>query len=142
MSRRNIQLAKIHIARQQLAMDEDSYRAMLQRIAGVRSAADLNPLQARFVLAELERMGFVPHTSPKSKGKPRNMDASAMPKMMNKVEALLTDMELPWAYADGIAKQMFGIERCAWIRNQNQLKALIAALYNRQKKLKKTKEGL
>lgn len=137
MSRRNVQLAKIHIARQQLGMDEDSYRDMLQRVAGVRSAADLNPSQAHAVLAELQRMGFAPRPTKKSQGKPHNLNAQSMPAMMTKVEALLADMQLPWAYADGIAKQMFGIERCAWIRKESQLKALIAALYNRQKKTQK-----
>lgn len=141
MSRRNTQLAKIHIARQQLGMDDESYRAMLQRVAGVRSAAALNPSQAAAVLAELQRMGFAPKPTPKSQGKPHNMDARAMPIMMKKVEALLADMALPWAYADGIAKQMFGIERCAWIRKESQLKALIAALYNRQKKTQKGAGG-
>lgn len=140
MSRRNTQLAKIHIARQQLGMDDESYRAMLQRVAGVRSAAALNPTQTAAVLAELQRMGFAPKPGPRNRGKPHNMDTLAMPAMMRKVEALLADMALPWAYADGIAKQMFGIERCAWIRKESQLTALIAALHNRQKKLH-IKEG-
>lgn len=140
MSRRNTQLAKIHIARQQLGMDDESYRAMLQRVAGMRSAAALNPTQTAAVLAELQRMGFAPKPGPRNRGKPHNMDTLAMPAMMRKVEALLADMALPWAYADGIAKQMFGIERCAWIRKESQLKALIAALHNRQKKLH-IKEG-
>ena len=140
MSRRSTQLAKIHIARQQLGMDDESYRAMLQRVAGVRSAAALNPTQTAAVLAELQRMGFAPKPGPRNRGKPHNMDTLAMPAMMRKVEALLADMALPWAYADGIAKQMFGIERCAWIRKESQLTALIAALHNRQKKLH-IKEG-
>lgn len=138
MRKRNSQLAKIHIAKQQLCMDDESYRGMLQRVAGVRSASDLNPRQISAVLAELERLGFTPLTSPRNRGKPHNLAASAMPEMMRKVEALLADMALPWTYADGIARQMFGIERCAWIRKESQLKALIAALYNRQKKLKKS----
>ncbi|MEN9463886.1 MAG: hypothetical protein RL217_67 [Pseudomonadota bacterium] len=54
--------------------------------------------------------------------------------MMSKIEALLADQALPWAYADSIAKQMFGIERCSWVREPEQLKAIIAALYRRNKK--------
>lgn len=59
-----------------------------------------------------------------------------MPAMITKIEALLADMRLPWSYADGIVKQMYGIERCAWARTPAQLKAVIAALYNLQKKKK------
>ena len=34
-------LAKIHIARKELGMEEEDYRAMLQDVAGVGSSADL-----------------------------------------------------------------------------------------------------
>ena len=41
MSIKKAQLAKVHIAKQQLGMDDDSYRALLARVAGVKSAKDL-----------------------------------------------------------------------------------------------------
>ena len=37
---RNPALAKIHIAKKELAMADDTYRAMLQNIAGVSSSKD------------------------------------------------------------------------------------------------------
>ncbi|MCO2667365.1 regulatory protein GemA, partial [Pseudomonas aeruginosa] len=40
MSLRAVNLAKIHIAKAQLGMDDDTYRALLARVAGVRSAKD------------------------------------------------------------------------------------------------------
>lgn len=60
MNIRRAQLAKIHIARQQLNMDDESYRAMLQRVAGVKSSKDLGPRQMSAVLAAFQRLGFVP----------------------------------------------------------------------------------
>lgn len=45
MSLRAVNLAKIHIAKAQLGMDDDTYRALLARVAGVRSAKDLGPRQ-------------------------------------------------------------------------------------------------
>lgn len=126
-------LAKIHIARQQLAMDDESYRALLTRVAGVSSSRNLSDKKALAVIKEFQRLGWNAKPTPKSKGKPHNFETS-MPEMIAKVEALLADLGLPWAYADGIARQMFGIERCAWVRNPKQLKAIIAALYNVQKK--------
>ena len=39
-------IGKIHIAKQQLRMDDESYRALLRRVAGVESAKDLNTRQA------------------------------------------------------------------------------------------------
>ena len=44
-------LAKIHIARKQLGMDEDTYRAMLQSVGGVQSSKDLDDAGATKVLA-------------------------------------------------------------------------------------------
>lgn len=62
MSHRDM-LAKIHIARKDLALDEDAYRGLLQRVAGVGSARDLSDRQADAVIAELKRLGWKPKAS-------------------------------------------------------------------------------
>ncbi len=125
--------AKIHIARQQLHMADDSYRMLLDRVAGVQSSSDLTPVSAAKVLHEFERLGFKAKR-PKSKGKPQNFDSNSMPLMITKIEAQLADMSLTWSYADAIANQMFGIERCAWVRQPKQLRAIIASLHVEQEK--------
>ncbi len=60
-------LAAIHIAKKDRGLDDDSYRDMLERVAKVRSAADLDDKAARLVLVEFERLGYVarPPTSPR-----------------------------------------------------------------------------
>ena len=58
--RRAAMLAKIHVARKQLAMEDSSYRAMLLRVAGVESAGDAPDVGLIRVLKEFERLGFVP----------------------------------------------------------------------------------
>lgn len=124
--------AKIHIAKQQLGMDEESYRALLLRHGG-NSCTQLSVAQLEQVITELKQKGFKPKHA-KTQGKPKNFYSPSMPMMITKIEALLADMQLPWSYADGIVKQMYGIERCAWVREPAQLKAVIAALHNLQKK--------
>jgi hypothetical protein len=57
-----------------------------------------------------------------------------MPEMITRVEQLLTAMGLTWSYADAIAKRMFRVERVAWLREPAHLQAIIAALYNEQRK--------
>lgn len=48
----------IHIQRTALAMADDAYRALLERVAGVRSSADiLSLVKAHAVLDEFERLG-------------------------------------------------------------------------------------
>ncbi|MEX3614807.1 MAG: regulatory protein GemA [Burkholderia gladioli] len=69
-------LAKIHVAKKHLGLDDDSYRAMLQSVGGVTSAKDLTPVSATRVLKHLERSGFVP-TRPTSHRPPADDAQSA-----------------------------------------------------------------
>lgn len=57
-SPRSRDLALIHIAKKQLGMDEDTYRAMLLEIGNVTSAADLDIPGRHAVLEHLKAKGF------------------------------------------------------------------------------------
>lgn len=50
--------AVINIARQQLGLDDDTYRAMLVRVAGERSLRAMSESQRLAVVEELKRLGF------------------------------------------------------------------------------------
>lgn len=116
-------LAKIHVAKKQLAMEDDAYRAMLQSVAGVRSAKDLTVTQAEKVLAHLRKCGFTP--APKFGRRPTPpRDRQAL---VSKIEALLAEAKRPWSYADALAKHMFGIEKIDWC-DGDQLWRVVAAL--------------
>ena len=51
-------LAKVHVARKQLGLAEEDYRALLTRVAGVASAKDCDAGALARVLAECERLGW------------------------------------------------------------------------------------
>lgn len=51
-------IAIINIAKAQLALDEDDYRAMLARVTGVASLRAMSDRQKLAVVEELKRMGF------------------------------------------------------------------------------------
>lgn len=53
-------LAKIHIAKKDLGLDDDTYRLLLRRVAGVDSARDLDAAGRARVLGELRRSGWKP----------------------------------------------------------------------------------
>lgn len=131
--------SKIHIARQQLGMEDETYRQVLQRASGKTSTASMTENQGQSVLQEMTRLGWKPKPSSKkggkAKGKPHNFDQ--LPEMITKIEALLADMELPWSYADSIANRMWKRQRIAWTREPKKLQAILAALHNEQ-----TKRGL
>lgn len=124
--------SKIHIARQQLGLDDEAYRAVLARITGQRSSKDLNSRQAGRLLQEFERLGWKPKPSSRAKGKPHN--AEVLPREIKVIEAQLADMKLPWSYADAIAKQMFQVDRVSWLCKPKQLQAVLAALHVEQEK--------
>lgn len=125
-------LSKIHIAKTQMGMEDDIYRGILARVAGVRSSKELNMRQASALLEEFQRLGWKPAPSSKAKGKPHNFNK--LPGEIEKIEALLADMKLPWSYADAIARQMFRVQRVAWLKKPQQFADLIAALHVEQEK--------
>ncbi|WP_165681081.1 gp16 family protein [Metapseudomonas otitidis] len=121
-------LTLIQIGRRQLDMDDDAYRAMLMRTAGVESSKALTPRQIGRVLAELERLGFK-STSPKkaAAGRQTAEPAPERAALIGKINAQLAEAERTIAYADGIARRMFQVERVEWC-DPDQLRRLVAAL--------------
>lgn len=74
-------LAVIHVAKKQLDLDEDDYRAMLRSEAGVDSARDLDEAGARRVMLWFENHGF------KRDGKAKGTAADRRP-IVKKARAL------------------------------------------------------
>lgn len=129
-TQRQVDLAKIHIAKKQIGMDDETYRAMLGMVAGVNSAGKLDARGRRAVLAHLRNVGF--KAGRKKKRYPGCPDfekyrGTGKDRMLKKIEAYLAEAKRPWSYAHGIAKQMFGIERVQWCAPE-ELRSIIAAL--------------
>ncbi|WP_208508412.1 regulatory protein GemA [Variovorax paradoxus] len=106
---RNADIKKIQIARRQLAMSDEDYRAMLWTQARVHSSKDLDHVGRRSVLTYLDRIGFKPAPSKKT-ARPRRPTPSvdALP-LVRRIRAQLISLDRkPDEYADGIAKQMLG----------------------------------
>lgn len=122
---RTSQLAQIHIAKKELGMDDDTYRAMLWTCARVESSADLDYAGRLKVLEHLKARGW------KNKQiKPPVIEHKQA--QINKIEALIADMQLSWAYADGLAKRMYKRDKVQWC-DAKELQGIIAALVNKQK---------
>lgn len=66
---RNVMIAKVHVARKQLGMDEPAYRGLLQRATGKASSGDCTEAQLTLVLAEFRRLGWKPATNPAASGR-------------------------------------------------------------------------
>lgn len=119
-------LAQIHIARQELGLTDEDYRAILARTAGVSSAKQLTNRNVGYVIAEFKRLGWEPKPAKKAGRKAPNPPRSRQ-RVMDKIEAMLTAAGRPWAYADGMAQRMFQVERVDWL-DDDQLHRLMQAL--------------
>lgn len=116
--RREIQL--IHIAKQQLAMDDDTYRDMLWSLARVKSSTELDWAGRKKVLDHLKASGF--------KVTARPSPARDKAALVGKIRALLIKLDnKPDSYADGMARHMFKVERFDWCKPE-QLGKIVAAL--------------
>lgn len=125
---RRLQLGRIHQAQKALGLDDDTYRALLQRVTGKTSSAQMSPEERNAVLREFARLGFKKaeagdraRTFP---GRPK--DVRTRP-MLRKVEALLADDKRAWSYAHSLAKRMFHVTRVEWL-NDNDLHKLVSVL--------------
>lgn len=138
--RRRRELAAIHVlASKQLRLDRDTYEALLQRVSGVNSAADLDSAGRSKVLDEMKRLqGVAQHQARNAvpaPGTPPNA-RDELAAMMGKVGAILTETGKSWNYAQGIARRMFKVQRVEWLKPE-QLHKLVAALQisaNRRKR--------
>lgn len=130
-ARRAKQIAAIHVlARKRLRLDESTYRDLLERVAGVRSAADLDAAGRARVLAELRRLtgegARQMRNAVPAPGAPAHV-REEISAMVGKVGAILAESGRSWAYAHGLARRMFKVQRVEWLHG-DQLHRLIAAL--------------
>ena len=118
--RKDIQL--IHIAKGQLGLDDETYRAMLWAVARVKSSTELDFAGRKKVLDHLKGCGF------KTRASTRPAPAKDRAALVGKIRALLIQLDhKPDAYADGMARNMFKIDRFEWC-DHAQLGKIIAAL--------------
>ena len=133
LARREIQL--IHVARSQVGMDDETYRNLLKDRFGVASSKDMDKYQRAELLTHFKKLGFkvvTKHIKPSVKPELRAL--------LDKIEAQLADMKLPWAYLTAhkpgrpsMLKRLAGVDQIAWA-NADGLRAIITALSKRQEK--------
>jgi len=93
---RSPMLAKVHIAKKELALSDDDYRAVLARVVAKDSAGACSPQELDRLLSEFKRLGWKPKTNgaasgAKTSGKPH----------VRKVYALWGELERSGALTNG-----------------------------------------
>lgn len=109
-------IALIHVARRELRLDEDLYRAILRDVAGVASSKDLTEAGFLALMARFERSGF--------KGQPGA--APAKPEPLSERFGMATAAQL--AYIRGLWAQWLGRPDEAaltrWVENKYHVSAI------------------
>lgn len=123
----------IHVAKRDLALDEDIYRTILQRIGKKASAADLTIPELEKVLEHLKRSGF----KVRSKGKPTQAKPSrplALDAESKKIRALwlfLHELDVVKNPSEealaAYVKRIAGVDALQWI-NGEQSERLIETM--------------
>ncbi len=112
---RNSDLVKIHIAKKQLGLSDDEYRAILSGRGGADSAKDLDHAGRQRVLDYFKTRGFKPKagasasasTGASAKRPVRPTPSADALALVRRIRAQLISLgRLPDEYADGIVKQM------------------------------------
>jgi phage gp16-like protein len=131
-TRRSAELAKIHILKKELGLDDDAYRDVLFCQSRKNSAGQLTPQERSLVINHMISLKERAQGYP---GRPANMDKKAAKNyaqytratQLEKIEALLAIGKKPWPYADALAKRICKIDKIAWVPD-GQLYKIIAAL--------------
>lgn len=122
---RTAEMAQIHIAKKQLALDDDAYRAILLQVTGKSSSKDLTWQERKALLDHFKKCGF--KINSKTAGRAAPVVANDRQAMVGKIEALLAEAKYPWSYADALAKKICKVERIEWCLPFH-LSKIIAAL--------------
>ena len=131
MQRKSL-IAKIHIGKNQLGLDDDTYRGLLANTTGKTSCTEMTDSELRQVLNVMVQKGFKSSSSFWGNRPSPSEDKKIY---LAKITALLIKHNLPNEYADGIAKRSFKVDFIHWLRPW-QLKKVVQMLsvYDRNKK--------
>ncbi|EDZ8079244.1 regulatory protein GemA [Salmonella enterica] len=108
-----------------LGWDDATYRGVLYRLTGKRSSTKCSIRELEDVKEYMHSQGF-PRKAPKGKGRRPNV-ANRRKALLSKIEALLAEGGLSWAYAEGIASHMYKQHVIEWLDDE-QLYGVMVAL--------------
>ncbi|MGB7479642.1 MAG: regulatory protein GemA, partial [Burkholderiaceae bacterium] len=132
---RKAELAKIHIGRQRLGLADDEYRSILLSVTGKQSAGDLDWRGRQQLLDHFRKLGFKP--AAKTAKRPAPDAAIDRDALIGKIAAQLTAAQLPWSYADGMAKRICKVDRIEFCLPEHLAKIVAALEYDARRRARR-----
>lgn len=132
MNNRKRLIAKIHIGKSQLGLDDETYRGLLANTTGKTSCTEMSDDELHQVLNVMVQKGFKSGSNFWGNRVAPREDKKIY---LAKITALLAKHGLTKEYADGIAKRSFKVQFVHWLQPW-QLKKVVQmlAVYDRNKK--------
>lgn len=121
-------LKLVQIAKRDLAMEDDSYRDVLEQCTGKRSAKGLNDIQLTKVLDRMKALGFKPKRKPQARA-PEVAKIRAIWRTMHKQGFIRNANDVA---IDAYVKRMTtasngrGIEKAVWLKSTQAAEVLEA----------------
>ncbi|BBE51189.1 hypothetical protein OYT1_ch1644 [Ferriphaselus amnicola] len=103
---RNRELALIHLAKRDLCLSDDEYRALLWSVARVNSSADLDWRGRKLVLDHFLSCGFKVQRA-QQPGQTHKSLAADKAAIERKIGAQLKALDAGWPYAYAVSKRQF-----------------------------------
>ena len=111
-------LAKVHIAKAQLGLDDGVYHYILQNEYGVESSAALSIRELMNLVQRFESRGF----------KPRAQREHQVEALKERIGQELLVSQLNEKRLRGLVKKICGVDELRWVRDPGKLKRLLAVL--------------
>lgn len=130
---KNKLIAKIHIAKNDLRLDDGSYRDILKRVTSKDSCKNMTENQLKAVINEFKKYCWKPkasQTTAKHYGtKPTaSVELPSRQTMIDKVGAILADMGMHWNYAHAMSNNMFGKLQLQFCTDDEMFKVMQALI--------------
>ncbi len=136
--RRRAMMAKLHVARAELGLEEDAWRDLLEAATGNRSLREMADEDLARVLDRLRDKGWVAR-SPAGAGLAPVVRPMRQA-LLDKIEALLADKGaaqgrvVPWSYAEALCRRICKVDRMEWAGTDCLRKVVAALTYDRRRR--------
>lgn len=134
------QIALIHVAKNQLGLDDDRYRDLLRAVCGVESSKELNYIQYDKLLKRLRELGFKHkkqgHRQPYLKAPHRDPDALPSPAHLKKLNDLFE--QLGWMEPERRTGFSRRVIKKPWPQTRTETNKIIEALKSMVARRQKT----
>lgn len=137
-------LAKIHVAKKELALDDETYREILHAEFGVQSSKFLDNSQALKLIHIFKKKGWQPKSKPKKYDDQEGDVYSATPKQKRLIEALWHEISYTHEEAKSLREFLFKTVKVSDLRFLTKRNAydVIEAIKNIQARRHKQKRAL